>query len=70
MLAVASLAAGVVASLTAPSAHAASVHRGADLPGTAGLVSASGLLGVLDTAKGGGEAPHDFAAGHPDPSRH
>ncbi|MDH6574564.1 hypothetical protein [Kitasatospora sp. MAP5-34] len=70
MLAVASLAAGVVASLTAPSAHASSAQRGTDLPGAPGVLSTAGLHGVIDAARGGGETPHDLAAGRPDRPRH
>ncbi len=68
MLAVASLAAGVVASLTAPSAHADSAQR-AGLPGVPNILNAGSLLGALDTVKGG-EAPHDSAVAQPDRPRH
>ncbi|WP_441248428.1 hypothetical protein [Kitasatospora sp. McL0602] len=64
MLAVASLAAGVVASLTAPSAHAAPGHGNGLLPFTPGVLNAGSLLGALGT--NGGDAPHDSAEGQPD----
>jgi hypothetical protein len=65
MLAVASLAAGVVASLTAPSAHAAPGLGGGLVPTAPSILNSGGLLGLLD-APGMPDAPHDSAEGHPD----
>lgn len=63
MLAVASLAAGVVASLTAPSAHAgAAAHGDADGSGAKRVLTTAGLLETAMDV----DAPHDSAHGHPD----
>ncbi|MER5641453.1 hypothetical protein ABT095_31485 [Kitasatospora sp. NPDC002227] len=69
MLAVASLAAGVVASLTAPSAHAASGLGGGLVPSAPSVLNSGGLLGLLDTP-GAPDAPHDLAGGHPEQPFH
>ncbi|AUG82170.1 hypothetical protein CFP65_7599 [Kitasatospora sp. MMS16-BH015] len=65
MLAVASLAAGVVASLTAPSAHAAPGLGGGLVPTAPSILNTAGLLGVLGSPDAP-DAPHDSAEGHPD----
>lgn len=65
MLAVASLAAGVVASLTAPSAHAEAAGEGTGHRAAPSILTAGTLPGLVDGGKGG-DTPHDFAPSHPD----